>query len=134
MSTQRRARSLFDRAIVWPAALQSFKKLDPRHQIHNPVMFVVEVVSVLTTCLWVQALLGRGEAPQGFIAAITAWLWFTVIFANFAEAMAEGRGRAQAAALRRTRKETTAKRLTGGNRTAGYEAIPATALRKRTSS
>jgi K+-transporting ATPase ATPase B chain len=93
-------------------------------------MFVVEVVSVLTTCLWFQALLGRGEAPQGFIAAISAWLWFTVLFANFAEAMAEGRGRAQAAALRRTRKETTAKKLAGRTRSEEFEAVPATTLRK----
>ena len=84
-----------------PAVAASFRKLDPRLMIKNPVMFVVEVVSVLITGLWVQALLGEGEAPAGFILAVAVWLWFTVLFANFAEAMAEGRGKAQAEALRR---------------------------------
>src|SRR4029077_15693123 len=88
-----------------------FWKLDPRHQIRNPVMFVVEIGSVLTTGLFVQALVGQGEAPPGFILAVSLWLWFTVVFANFAEAMAEGRGAAQAGELRRQRRETTAKRL-----------------------
>ncbi len=78
----------------------------------NPVMFVVEVGSVLTTLLWIQALFGHGEAPAGFIGAVTLWLWFTVLFANFAEALAEGRGKAQAEALRRTRHQTQAKKLT----------------------
>ena len=85
------ARPLFDPAIVRRAVLDSLRKLDPRHQVRNPVMFVVEIGSVLTTALFVQALLGHGEAPTGFILAISLWLWFTVIFANFAEAMAEGR-------------------------------------------
>ena len=75
----------------------AFQKLDPRVQWRNPVMFVVYVGSLLTTILWVQALGGSGEAPQGFILAVTLWLWFTVLFANFAEAMAEGRSKAQAA-------------------------------------
>ena len=96
-----------------PAAIAaSFRKLDPRLMIKNPVMFVVEVVSVLVTGLWVQALVGQGEAPAGFILAVAIWLWFTVLFANFAEAMAEGRGKAQAEALRKTRRDTAAKRLT----------------------
>ncbi len=79
--------------------------------LRNPVMFVVEVGSVLTTALWIQALGGQGEAPAGFVGAIALWLWFTVLFANFSEALAEGRGKAQAEALRKTRKETQAKRL-----------------------
>ena len=87
-------------------------KLDPRVQVRNPVMFVVEVGSLLTTGLWIQALLGQGEAPAGFIGAIALWLWFTVLFANFSEALAEGRGKAQAEALRKTRQETSAKKLT----------------------
>ncbi len=69
-------------------------------QVRNPVMFVVEVGSVLTTGLWIQALVGKGEAPTWFIGAVAIWLWFTVIFANFSEALAEGRGKAQAEALR----------------------------------
>ena len=82
-------RELYRRAIV-----DAFRKLDPRWQVRNPVMFVVEVGSLLTTFLFVQALFGQGEAPAGFIFGISAWLWFTVIFANFAEALAEGRGKA----------------------------------------
>src|SRR2546428_681626 len=107
----RKARPLFDPAIVRRAIVRSFWKLDPRHQVKNPVMFVVEIGSVLTTGLFVQALVGQGEAPPGFILAVSLWLWFTVLFANFAEAMAEGRGAAQAEELRRQRRETTAKRL-----------------------
>ena len=103
--------SFFAPELVVPAIAASFRKLDPRAMIKNPVMFVVEVVSVLVTGLWVQALLGQGEAPTGFIGAIALWLWFTVLFANFSEAVAEGRGKAQADALRRTRQETAAKKL-----------------------
>ena len=104
------ARPLFDPAIVRRAS-SIRSKLDPRHQVRNPVMFVVEVGSVLTTGLWVQALVGTGEAPAGFIFAISVWLWFTVLFANFAEAMAEGRGKAQADSLRKARKDIQAKQL-----------------------
>jgi K+-transporting ATPase ATPase B chain len=106
-----RARPLFDPEIVRGAIVASFAKLDPRHQIRNPVMFVVLVGGVLTTALWLQAAFGHGEAPQHFILAISLWLWFTVLFANFAEAMAEGRGKAQAAALRRARRDVVAQRL-----------------------
>ena len=87
MIDTRKAHSLFDPKILVPAIAASFQKLDPRHQIKNPVMFVVEVGSVLTTGLWFQALAGHGEAPSGFILAVSLWLWFTVVFANFAEAM-----------------------------------------------
>jgi len=104
-------RPLFERKIVQQAIRASFTKLDPRHQLRNPVMFVVEVGSVLATALFIQALLGTGEASAAFTGAIAAWLWFTVLFANFAEAMAEGRGKAQAEALRRTKKQTLARRL-----------------------
>src|SRR5450830_471986 len=99
-------RELYQRAII-----DSFRKLEPRVQFRNPVMFVVEVGSVLTTGLWIQALFGTGEAPAGFIGAVAIWLWFTVVFANFSEALAEGRGKAQAEALRKTRKETQAKKI-----------------------
>ena len=101
----RKKTSLFDPRIVRQAAVGSFRKLDPRLMIRNPVMFVVYIGSFLTTGLWLQALVGQGEASRetpGFILAVTLWLWFTVLFANFAEAMAEGRGKAQAAALRNT--------------------------------
>ncbi|HZU86043.1 MAG TPA: potassium-transporting ATPase subunit KdpB, partial [Anaerolineaceae bacterium] len=93
------------------AALDSLVKLDPRHMIKNPVMFVVEIGSLLTTALYVQSLFGKGEAKPWFIGTITLWLWFTVLFANFSEALAEGRGKAQAEALRNTRKDTKAKKL-----------------------
>ena len=101
------------------AAVESVLKLDPRMMVKNPVMFVVEVGSVLTTCLWFQALLGHGEAPAWFIGNITMWLWFTVLFANFAEALAEGRGKAQAESLRKMRKETNARKLKPGFRPGG---------------
>ena len=97
---------LYRRALV-----ESVWKLDPRKMIKNPVMFVVEVGSVLTTALWVQALLGHGEAPTWFIGNITMWLWFTVLFANFAEALAEGRGKAQAESLKKMRKQTQARKI-----------------------
>ena len=83
-----KTKSLFDPAIVIPAIVDSIKKLNPKHQIKNPVMFVVLVGSVFTPGLYIQALLGRGEASASFILAITLWLWFTLIFANFAEAIA----------------------------------------------
>ena len=95
------------------AILEAFKKLNPRHQVRNPVMFVTEVGSLLTTILWIQALVGKGEAPTGFIGTIAIWLWFTVLFANFSEALAEGRGKAQAESLRKARQDTPAKKLSG---------------------
>ena len=97
---------LYQRAVI-----DSFLKLNPRTMVRNPVMFTVEVGSVITTLLWLQALTGHGEASAGFIGAISAWLWFTVIFANFAEALAEGRGKAQAESLRKMRRDTEAKKL-----------------------
>jgi K+-transporting ATPase ATPase B chain len=112
------------------AALDAVKKLDPRHQVRNPVMFVVEIGSLLTTGLFVQALLGQGEAPAGFILAVALWLWFTVLFANFAEAMAEGRGKAQAAALRSARRDVLARKLARPQKDAAYDTVPASMLGK----
>ena len=103
--------SLFDRKLIGPALLDSVRKLDPRVQWRNPVMFVVYLGTILTAVLYSQALAGHGEAPPGFILAITIWLLFTVLFANFAEALAEGRSRAQAASLRGMRKTVFAKKL-----------------------
>jgi potassium-transporting ATPase ATP-binding subunit len=123
-------RPLFDRAILWQAVHDSFGKLTPQRQVRNPVMFVVYVGSILTTLLWFQALLGRGEAPAGFILAVSIWLWFTVLFANFAEAMAEGRGKAQAESLRKARREVQAKRLASARRGAPFTTVPTTSLRK----
>jgi K+-transporting ATPase ATPase B chain len=124
------ARPLFDPPIVRRAIVDSLRKLDPRHQIRNPVMFVVEVGSVLTTGLFIQALVGKGEAPAGFILAVSLWLWFTVVFANFAEAMAEGRGKAQADSLRKARKDIQAKQIGRASRDAATSPVLASQLRK----
>ena len=102
---------LLDPALLKPAVVSSFAKLSPRVQWRNPVMFVVYIGSILTTLLGLQALAGEGEAPAGFIFAIAIWLWFTVLFANFAEAVAEGRSKAQAASLRSLKKSTWAKKF-----------------------
>ena len=130
MASTVKARSLFDAAIVRQAIVDSFRKLTPRRQVRNPVMFVVYVGSILTTLLWVQALVGKGEAPGWFIFWVSVWLWFTVLFANFAEAMAEGRGKAQAASLRKARRDLQAKRLSRPERIARYEIVSASSLRK----
>src|SRR3984893_6090833 len=110
------ARALFDLPIVKQAIVDAFRKLTFQRQVRNPVMFVVYVGSILTSLLWVQALVGRGEAPPWFIFWVSVWLWFTVLFANFAEAIAEGRGEAQAASLRKARRDLQAKRLLGRDR------------------
>jgi potassium-transporting ATPase ATP-binding subunit len=121
---------LFDSALMVPAIADSFRKLSPRVQIRNPVMFVVYVGSILTTLLFMQALRGQGEAPTGFILAISAWLWFTVLFANFAEALAEGRSKAQAASLRGLKQSVTAKKLEGPSHGSKWVHVAAPDLRK----
>src|SRR5262245_3714779 len=130
MATHPKARPLFDGPIVRRAVVDAARKLDLRVQVRNPVMFVVLVGSVLTTGLWLQALVGQGEAPAALISCVPVWLWFTVLFANFAEAMAEGRGKAQAEALRRTRQEVQAKRLARPERGAAVTRVPGSALRQ----
>src|SRR5256884_8562678 len=130
MARSVKTRSLFDLSIVRQAVVDSFRKLTPRRQVRNPVMFVVYVGSILTTLLWVQALVGQGEALAWFIFWVSVWLWFTVLFANFAEAMAEGRGKAQAASLRKARRDLQAKKLARPQRGANFELVPATSLRK----
>ncbi|WP_044043109.1 potassium-transporting ATPase subunit KdpB [Caballeronia insecticola] len=102
---------MFDPTLLKPAIVDSFRKLAPRTQLRNPVMFCVYVGSILTTVLWIAALAGQAEAPAGFILAIALWLWFTVLFANFAEALAEGRSKAQAASLRQAKHNVMAKKL-----------------------
>src|SRR5215467_14162384 len=103
MAERAQKRPLFDPPIVKRAIRDAFIKLDPRQVAKNPVMFVVEVGSVLTTLLIVKDLATRQTADLGFTLQVTLWLWFTVLFANFAEAMAEGRGKAQADTLRRAK-------------------------------
>ncbi|SEP36698.1 K+-transporting ATPase ATPase B chain [Rhodospirillales bacterium URHD0017] len=124
----RTAATVSDPGILGPALLDAFKKLDPRVMVRNPVMFTVEVVATLTTVLFVRDLL-TGGSGLGFSFQINLWLWFTVLFANFAEAVAEGRGKAQAATLRKARTDTVAKRLADVSATA-WETVPATALRR----
>jgi K+-transporting ATPase ATPase B chain len=112
------------------ALIDSFVKLNPKSMARNPVMFVVEVGSVLTSALWIQALLGTGEAPAWYIGFVSLWLWFTVLFANFSEALAEGRGKAQAEALRRSRRETTAKRLREPQKGSQFDIVTSSELQK----
>jgi potassium-transporting ATPase ATP-binding subunit len=125
---RRRRSSVTDPALLIPAVGASFAKLDPRWMVRNPVMFVVEIGAVMTTYAFVAGLAGH-TGDTSFVGQIALWLWFTVLFANFAEAIAEGRGKAQAAALRRTRTETVARRLVGDDRER-EERVPAPALRK----
>ncbi len=111
MNSQVKKHALFDAAIVRRAIIDAFEKLDPRRQIRNPVMFTVYVGCIVTTGLYIASLLYPGEEPGWFILAISLWLWFTVLFANFAEAMAEGRGKAQADALRAARHQVPTKKF-----------------------
>src|SRR5947209_3998966 len=120
ISQGKRARPLFDPPIVRRALIDSFVKLNPVTLAKNPVMFVVEVGAALTTVLLI---FGR----SGFELQIAAWLWFTVLFANFAEAMAEGRGKAQADSLRRTKSDSMAKKIVAAGK---VEMVPSSALRK----
>jgi K+-transporting ATPase ATPase B chain len=138
MASKMKQLSLFDSTILRSAILESFKKLAPQLVMKNPVMFVVEIGSVLTTALWLRDVFSPtpGAAPRWFTLAVSLWLWFTVVFANFAEAVAEGRGKAQADTLRKMRQETVARKV----RTwpapadviplANEEMVPASRLRK----
>lgn len=121
---------LFDSELMVPAIVDAFKKLSPRTQVRSPVMFVVYIGSIITSLLYVQALFGQGEASAGFILAISVWLWFTVLFANFAEALAEGRSKAQAASLRSLKQSVTAKKLASPKHGTTWLPLPATDLRK----
>src|SRR5512139_2007680 len=131
MTTKRQKTfSLFERAIVKQALWESFTKLAPKQQLRNPVMFVVWVGAIVTTLLFIQALGGHGEAPAEFILTISLWLWFTVLFANFAEALAEGRSKAQAASLRATKKAVLAKKLQAPHYGATLDTVPGHDLRR----
>ncbi|MEO6909123.1 MAG: potassium-transporting ATPase subunit KdpB, partial [Abditibacteriaceae bacterium] len=126
-TTTSQSRSLFDPQILRSALVESFKKLDPRHQFRNPVMFLVWVGSLLTTVL---VFVGEPGIPRSFIIAITLWLWFTVLFANFAEAMAEGRGKAQADTLKKSRRDVAAKKLSSPKHGATHTEVSAAELVK----
>ena len=123
---KRTSTSMTDPKILWPAIADAFKKLNPRIMARNPVMFVVEIVTVLTTILFIRDFI-TGAGNLGFSFQINLWLWFTVLFANFAEAVAEGRGKAQAASLRKTKTETQAKLVDRGAQ--GWRKVSATALK-----
>ncbi|TPK39488.1 potassium-transporting ATPase subunit KdpB [Mesorhizobium sp. B2-5-3] len=125
--SQSKSASIMDAGILWPAIGGAFRKLNPRTLARNPVMFVVAVVSALTSVLFVKDL-ASGGGNLGFTIQIIIWLWFTVLFANFAEAVAEGRGKAQADSLRKARTETQAKLLTGEDRTK-FKLVPGTSLK-----
>jgi K+-transporting ATPase ATPase B chain len=134
-STHAKPRGMFDKTLIKPALISTFKKLDPRIQWGNPVMFVVYIGSMLTTVLAIQALFApsgklEGGETFGFIFAITVWLWFTVLFANFAEAIAEGRSKAQAASLRSARQDVMAQKIDRPDRTLTPKSVSATTLRK----
>lgn len=132
MTSHAKARPLFDPPILRRAVVDAFKKLNPRHQLRNPVMFTVWVGSLLTTGLFLYALVdpqSRESAPS-FTLAVSAWLWFTLLFANFAEAMAEGRGKAQAETLRKARRDIAAKKLDEPRRGAAFKTVPAPSLRQ----
>jgi len=120
--------SLWDPSILKIAIRDSFLKLSPRHQIRNPVMFTVYIGALLTSSLYIQSFFGKTGSPSGFILAISLWLWFTLLFANFAEAMAEGRGKAQAQTLRKARREIQAKKLAKADRDSKITIVPSADL------
>jgi potassium-transporting ATPase ATP-binding subunit len=130
MSSHAKATPLFDSALTREAAWQSVLKLSPWHMVRNPVMFVVEAGAAFSTLLFVQAVRGHGEAPAGYILAICLGLWFTVLFANFAEAVAEGRGKAQAASLRKARRQIPAKFLAEPRHGASWAVVQSANLRR----
>ena len=126
----KRSLRLFESSLILPAVKGAFAKLDPRVQLRSPVMFVVYAGSILTTLLFIQSLGGAGDAPSGYILAIAVWLWFTVLFANFAEALAEGRSKAQAASLRGLKVATMAKKLDQPRHGSSWLPLSAADLRK----
>ncbi|BEN86742.1 MULTISPECIES: potassium-transporting ATPase subunit KdpB [Serratia] len=126
----RKQRALFEPALVRTALIDAVKKLDPRVQWRNPVMFVVYIGSILTTAIWLAILTGQTDGAAAFTGSVSLWLWFTVLFANFAEALAEGRSKAQAESLRGTKKTSWAKKLAGPRRDGATEKVAAESLRK----
>ncbi|MBN5252068.1 potassium-transporting ATPase subunit KdpB [Serratia marcescens] len=126
----RKQRALFEPALVRTALIDAVKKLDPRVQWRNPVMFVVYIGSILTTAIWLAILTGQTDGAAAFTGSVSLWLWFTVLFANFAEALAEGRSKAQAESLKGTKKTCWAKKLAGPRRDGATEKVAADSLRK----
>lgn len=128
MGSKAQGHSLWDKKIITLALREAFFKLSPTHQLRNPVMFTVYIAAVLTTVLFIQAIIGHMDTHAGFIFTVTSWLWFTLYFANFSEAMAEGRGKAQAQSLRQARRDIQAKRLAGPDRDSKITLIPSEKL------
>ncbi|MFJ7610875.1 MULTISPECIES: potassium-transporting ATPase subunit KdpB [Serratia] len=126
----RKQRALFEPALVRTALIDAVKKLDPRVQWRNPVMFVVYIGSILTTAIWLAILAGQTDGAAAFTGSVALWLWFTVLFANLAEALAEGRSKAQAESLKGTKKTSWAKKLAGPRRDGATEKVAAESLRK----
>lgn len=126
----RKQRALFEPALMRTALIDAVKKLDPRVQWRNPVMFVVYLGSILTSVIWLVVLSGNAEGSATFTGSIAMWLWFTVLFANFAEALAEGRSKAQAESLKGTKKTSWAKKLATPKRDGATEKVSAESLRK----
>ncbi|MEL5214922.1 potassium-transporting ATPase subunit KdpB [Serratia nevei] len=126
----RKQRALFEPALVRTALIDAVKKLDPRVQWRNPVMFVVYIGSILTTAIWLAILTGQTDGAAAFTGSVSLWLWFTVLFANFAEALAEGRSKAQAESLKGTKKTSWAKKLAGPRRDGATEKVAADSLHK----
>jgi K+-transporting ATPase ATPase B chain len=126
----RKQRALFEPALLRTALIDAAKKLDPRVQWRNPVMFVVYIGSILTSAIWLAILAGKTDGNAAFTGSISLWLWFTVLFANFAEALAEGRSKAQAESLKGTKKTSWAKKLASAKRDAASERVSAESLRK----
>ncbi|CAH5115362.1 potassium-transporting ATPase subunit KdpB [Serratia marcescens] len=126
----RKQRALFEPVLVRTALIDAVKKLDPRVQWRNPVMFVVYIGSILTTAIWLAILTGQTDGAAAFTGSVALWLWFTVLFANFAEALAEGRSKAQAESLKGTKKTSWAKKLAGPRRDGATEKVAAESLRK----
>ncbi len=130
MSASSNKTAFLDKKILRGALIDTFRKLSPRIQLRNPVMFVVYIGSIVTTGLLLQALAGHGEAPVGFIFWVTAWLWLTVLFANFSEAVAEGRGKAQAESLRVLTRDTMARKLSFPRKDSPSMEVAASSLKK----
>src|SRR4030042_2454531 len=130
MIYKKKQRILFDARIIQRALIGSLIKLNPLNQVRNPVLFVVEVVSILTTILFVRSLFVPDTESPWFILHISIWLWATLLFANFAESVAEGRGKAQAEALRASRRDVQAKKLSQPERDSKFTTVPSSQLRK----
>lgn len=130
MKSKTKSFSLLDGEILWQAVIDAVRKLNPLHMVKNPVMFVVEVGCLLTTALFFQSIFGHGEEKAYFVLAISLWLWFTLLFANFAEALAEGRGKAQARSLKGTRRDTMAKLLRTPGRNEPTVTVPGSQLKR----